>query len=285
MLLITKLKDMNKDYRHEESDTKNQIRHDKFETLEKRIEATLKKLTELEKTGRFTVATNVPKIGEGRVKSLAAFHTARQDFRVNKAKLTEELIRLRQWLVRQGAQLTLDGKIIWRKSQARVVWDHELAQQLATKVDIRSGRLVLANGKPLDTKFMATHFSGPGYAIYVMSGEGNLHVSSHSAGHRHHSSLLAGAPVAGAGELRVSDGFLKEISNKSGHYWPEPFHLVQVVKQLIENGLPRTGYTVICREGRRDVYPSADEFLKAEDIPPVVAEAGDLVDTGYSGGE
>ncbi len=277
MLLITKA--MNEIYIGEESDTDNATRREKFTTLEDKLQAALRKLQALELAGRATVATNVPKIGEGRVKSLAAFHAERQGFRGNRARLLEELIRLRQWLVRQNASLTPDGRIIWSRSQARVMWDHDLAQQELTKVQVRGGRLVFADGKPLDTRLMATHFSGPGYAIYVMSGEGNLHVSSHSAGQRHHSSLLAGAAVAGAGELRASDGWLKELSNKSGHYWPEPFHLLQVIKQLMENGLPDMGYTVISRGSSPELFGSAAEFIRHEEVPQVVEE---VLDTGYA---
>ena len=86
---------------------------------------------------------------------------------------------------------------------------------------------------------MVTHFSGPGYAIYVMSKEGHLYVSSHSVGHRHHSSLLAGGVVAGAGELKVSAGWLRWISNKSGHYQPDVFDMYQTLRSLESQGVPQ----------------------------------------------
>jgi hypothetical protein len=85
---------------------------------------------------------------------------------------------------------------------------------------------------------MVTAFSGPGKAIYVMGRTGNIHLSSHSVGYRHHSSLSAGTSVAGAGELQVEDGRLKWISNKSGHYAPSVVHLVQTLHQLQKRGVP-----------------------------------------------
>ena len=36
----------------------------------------------------------------------------------------------------------------------------------------------------------------------------------------HHSSFMAGQPVSFAGELQVTDGMLRVVTNKSGHYKP-----------------------------------------------------------------
>jgi hypothetical protein len=106
---------------------------------------------------------------------------------------------------------------------------------------------------------MVTHVSGPGYAIYVMSATGNIHVSSHSVGHRHHSSLLAGKAVAGAGELKCTKGQLTSLSNKSGHYRPEVRHLTQVLHQLLKNGVPPTFSMKVYPEGKQ--YASAAIYL------------------------
>jgi hypothetical protein len=48
----------------------------------------------------------------------------------------------------------------------------------------------------------------------------------------HHSSFLAGEPVAAAGEIRVSNGVLKTVSNNSGHYQPQPGYLIQFLLEL-----------------------------------------------------
>ena len=48
----------------------------------------------------------------------------------------------------------------------------------------------------------------------------------------HHSSFLAGAPVAAAGEIKVVNGRLVSISNGSGHYRPPPGYLINFLKVL-----------------------------------------------------
>lgn len=184
------------------------------------------------------VAANLPVFGGGRVKALAAFHMTQQTKEVNADKANAEVIRVRQWLHRQNASIAPDGTIIWPKSTRTVMYDRQYQAQNASKITVRAGLLYTADGKPLDTRHMVTHFSGPGYAIYVMSREGNLHVSSHSVGHRHHSSLLAGGAVSGAGELKVTNGRLAWISNKSGHYCPDVFHLLQTLHSLYMQRVP-----------------------------------------------
>jgi len=127
--------------------------------------------------------------------------------------------------------LTADRSINWALSNAnsQVGYDHDLAAQGLTRVRIQAGRLFLddAHTNPLDTAGMVTHFSGPGRAIYVMSKEGNLHVTSHKIGIRHHTSPLAGQNVAAAGEMAVNAGNLTWLSNKSGHYAPRVEHLLR----------------------------------------------------------
>lgn len=81
-----------------------------------------------------------------------------------------------------------------------------------------------------DTANESTNASGRGYAIYVMSPDGDIYAASHKVDRFHHSSFLAGSAAAGAGEIRVTAGDLREISNKSGHYVPGPTHLVQAIK-------------------------------------------------------
>ena len=53
----------------------------------------------------------------------------------------------------------------------------------------------------------------------------------------HHSSFLAGAPVAAAGELMVVDGMVVSHSRQSGHYKPEEIHHQQFKQEMKERGL------------------------------------------------
>jgi hypothetical protein len=84
-----------------------------------------------------------------------------------------------------------------------------------------------------DTANESTAFSGQGYAIYVMTGDGEIYAASHKVGKFHHSSLIGGDQAAGAGELKITAGKLMEITNKTGHFKTKVVHLVQVLKQMI----------------------------------------------------
>lgn len=55
----------------------------------------------------------------------------------------------------------------------------------------------------------------------------------------HHSSMVAGAPVAAAGTMRIRDGQLLSISNESGHYAPPPSSLQSVLARLGAMGVGR----------------------------------------------
>jgi len=93
------------------------------------------------------------------------------------------------------------------------------------------------DGLPFDTRSAGTVWS-QGRAIYVMDRHGNLYASlKQVVGEFHHSSLLAGEPVAGAGELEVVDGVPTLINRKSGHYQPDEDQLSLVRDMLQEQGI------------------------------------------------
>ncbi len=93
------------------------------------------------------------------------------------------------------------------------------------------------DGLPFDTRSAGTVWS-QGRAIYVMDRHGNLYASlKQLVGEFHHSSLLAGKPVAGAGELEVIDGVPTLINRKSGHYQPGEEQLSLVRDMLQEQGI------------------------------------------------
>jgi hypothetical protein len=52
----------------------------------------------------------------------------------------------------------------------------------------------------------------------------------------HHSSVLEGNPVAGAGQADLDDGKVKYINNRSGHYRPRASHLLQTLEVLARLG-------------------------------------------------
>lgn len=167
-------------------------------------------------------------------------------------------------LARQGGTLLPNGDIDWIQTTRQVVYDNTAAAQGLTQLHSSGGFLYTnaAHTTKFDTTTMVTAFGGRGWAIYVMSETGNVHASPHSVGHRHHSSLLGGANVAGAGEMRVLQGKLVHISNKSGHYAPAAAHFVQVLYVLRKRGVSlfNTKITFKTAAGQQD-FNSVDAFM------------------------
>ena len=58
----------------------------------------------------------------------------------------------------------------------------------------------------VDTKDSVTQHSGKGWEIFVVGAGGDIHMASHKIGAYHHSSLLGGAPVSMAGEMKITGG-------------------------------------------------------------------------------
>ncbi len=112
------------------------------------------------------------------------------------------------------------------------------------RVHGRDGKLVDAAGRPLDGGPPDAE-GKPKRAIYSMDAAGNLYVSyDHAKGLFHHSSFLAGGPVACAGEMVIEDGRIIELTNMSGHYRPPPFTLDAVRERLVEMGVDVEGMVV-----------------------------------------
>ncbi|MCA9515495.1 MAG: VCBS repeat-containing protein [Myxococcales bacterium] len=77
-----------------------------------------------------------------------------------------------------------------------------------------------------------------GQAAFVMNERGELFATTkQKTGVVHHSSLLAGDAVAGAGMLVVTRGRLRFVSNSSGHYSPSHEMHTQVLRRLQELGV------------------------------------------------
>lgn len=89
-----------------------------------------------------------------------------------------------------------------------------------------------------DTGDGSTLWSGAGRALFVFDGSGNLYASlEHDPGRIHHSSLLAGAAVVGAGEIEVRDGRLVAMIDHSGHYTPTAQDNDVALQSLRDQGL------------------------------------------------
>lgn len=236
----------------------------------------------------FQLASRTPQSTNAKsVKDLVAFHTAQQTHvkEAEQARLNEVAIRLRTWLSRQGAWFSGESGLnedMTMRPKMVVVYDNQLAQQNLTKLSINGGLLRTADGKLFDTSGLVTHFSGPGYAIYVMSCSGHLHAGSHSVGHRHHSSFLGGAPVFGAGEIKAEGGRITFLSNKSGHYVPGRNQLLAVLAMLQQGGVALDFrlkmISPTCFQGID--YPSVDVFMKQNKLDDASINQA-VQDVGY----
>jgi hypothetical protein len=101
------------------------------------------------------------------------------------------------------------------------------------------GRLrSVGDGRRYDTSAGVTAWSGDGRAIFVMDGNGNLYATlDQRVGQFHHSSLLGGEPVAGAGEIEVRKGRLVAMTDQSGHYEPTARMNDRALQSLHDQGL------------------------------------------------
>ena len=126
--------------------------------------------------------------------------------------------------------------------QTGKVWGTKVAyldeqQRQQYKLTVHNGKIYDAKGELFDTASAATVLGG-GKAIFVMDHDGNMYAStSHAVGKFHHSSFLAGQPVAAAGEIEVHNGEVTVVNRKSGHYRPTESQLNQVAEHLSSLGL------------------------------------------------
>lgn len=130
-------------------------------------------------------------------------------------------------------------------------------------------------GAPFDTSKSTSKASGPGFAIFVMSERGQFYAGSHKVGLFHHSSLLAGEDAACGGEMKATNGKLEHITNKSGHYTPNPDHLQQALGELARGGVKLGGVAATVwdknKEGKivKRRYDAAVFMRRGRDAEPL----------------
>lgn len=100
----------------------------------------------------------------------------------------------------------------------------------------KDGRLVSTNGTPLDTSPSSSKFSGSGFAIYVMAPTGQIYVGTHIPSLFHHTTFLSGGNTACAGEIKIVDGKVVALTNKSGHYKSDEDNMEQMLRELAQRG-------------------------------------------------
>ena len=106
------------------------------------------------------------------------------------------------------------------------------AQRAKFEVFVKDGLMVDSVGTPLDTSN-----SNTGKYIFVMNSQGQIFAGAPRIFEFHHSSFLAGAPVASAGEIDVAHGLLLMNNNDSGHYKPNNDHNDQFFSEMKERGI------------------------------------------------
>lgn len=130
----------------------------------------------------------------------------------------------------------LPGNPIWNGKQVKYLNDEE---RLHFRVFVYEETLYGSDGLLFDTTNSYTLWTPRGgRAIFVMDAMGNIYSSPyHILGEFHHSGLLAGMPVAGAGELQVVQGKIQLISDHSTHYQPPRYITRQVLDNLNRQGI------------------------------------------------
>jgi len=120
--------------------------------------------------------------------------------------------------------------------------DHlkDASQRQQYMVSARDGKLIGADGRPLDTSLAVPmkYGSPTGRGIYVMDEAGNIYINEIPNYRFKHSSFLNKGEIAAAGEITIKDGKLIYINANSGHYLPEDrLFLNQILNQLQEMGI------------------------------------------------
>jgi hypothetical protein len=107
-----------------------------------------------------------------------------------------------------------------------------------------------------------------GVAMYVVGPDQTFHATSQVVYEKHHSSILAGGAVIGAGECKIENGELVMISNKSGHYKPSKENMLDVLRVLQRQNVQLSGVKLelIMPDNSKQIYQSAQEFLDKDGL-------------------
>lgn len=141
-------------------------------------------------------------------------------------------------LFKMGEMLDVnnDDKVRDRKS-------YNLTRYFSTQERARY-RVHLFQGKfyQCGSLFDTTNYIAHGkvsYAAYTLNANGELSIFNHHgmADRIAHSSLNAGAPVVGAGELMIKNGELLAINTYSGHYGPNLFSVYRTLEYFVSKGI------------------------------------------------
>ena len=120
-----------------------------------------------------------------------------------------------------------------REDRAQGVIYLDARQREERRVLIQNGLVYDHTGRPL----LNTRSKHHNQNNYVMDAAGNFYLFDEFTNPEiRHSSIFAGAPVAGAGNIKIEDGRIVYIDSDSGHYSSEEVY-ENVLKELASRGV------------------------------------------------
>lgn len=123
-----------------------------------------------------------------------------------------------------------------RHGKGRVVYlNAEQREQRLLTVD--NGILRDNDNHLADTQLKRTQNFGSGTATFVVSPSGKLYIGEHIPGEEYHSTLLSGGSARCAGMIKIDNGKIDWITNKTGHYRTGNAELVAEILRLQNQGL------------------------------------------------
>ncbi|MEZ5597129.1 MAG: SH2 domain-containing protein [Pseudomonadales bacterium] len=133
-------------------------------------------------------------------------------------------------------------------------------QSTGHELVVSGGQVGIRSGAQLNR---TTEQGMPQPVVFVVSEGGRVLAGNYERGKFHHSSLVAGGNVQGAGELYFApDGRLQAISDKSGHYMPDRIRLLQGLSALKKASVPLENVSLLINGKPEGI--SAGLFVRSE---------------------
>jgi hypothetical protein len=115
----------------------------------------------------------------------------------------------------------------------------------------------------VNTEGMTSH-QGINYASFVINKKGELSLFEHFGMKDRiaHSTFFSGTPTIGAGEMKIKNGKLIELTDYSGHYRPDLKNITETLKYLKQLGVDISATKVILRGEKYDASTLIEQTVK-----------------------